>query len=141
LDRPRFDFSLGGSLRRLVAGSGRYVKEIDKMSDTEIKGMIGLGHLFPLGQIVTTPAFLSTAEAALGEGGCVTAVRNALRRHVAGDWGDLDEEDTQVNNDALRDGERLLSAYNIETSDLSLKFWIITEWDRSATTILLPSDY
>ena len=118
------------------------------MEDREIKGMIGLGQLFPLGTVVTTPAFMYEAEATLGERRNQTTtlesvVLKALKRHVCGDWGELDEEDRLTNNDALREGERLISAYSIKgvTPDRDLKFWIITEWDRSVTTVLLPSDY
>jgi len=62
----------------------------------------------------------------------------ALQRHVAGDWGELDEEDKKANDGALQTGERLLSAYQSATGT---KFWIITEADRSVTTVLLPEDY
>lgn len=62
-----------------------------------------------------------------------------LRRHFCGDWGDVDEADWQRNDAALKSGEeRLFSSYQV-TSDLTL--WIITEWDRSVTTLLLPSEY
>ena len=62
----------------------------------------------------------------------------AINRHLSGDRGDVCESDGQLNEDALRDGDRLLSVYH--TAD-GVKFWIITESDRSATTVLLPSDY
>lgn len=62
----------------------------------------------------------------------------ALRRHARGDWGDLGEEDRQANERALTDGSRLFSAYHTESGT---KFWIITECDRSVTTVLLPSEY
>ncbi len=65
-------------------------------------------------------------------------VQRALTRHLRGDWGDLCEDDKQANDDALRCGARLLSAYHTTTG---LKFWIITEADRSATTVLLPEEY
>jgi hypothetical protein len=55
-----------------------------------------------------------------------------------GDWGDLCQEDIDENNRALEVGSRILSAY---TSSSKVKFWIITEWDRSVTTVLLPSEY
>ncbi|MFG1304686.1 hypothetical protein V5F34_11170 [Xanthobacter autotrophicus] len=62
-----------------------------------------------------------------------------LSRHLRGDWGDLGDHDWQANDSALRSGEdRLFSAYEI-TFDLTL--WIITERDRSATTLLLPEEY
>ncbi|WP_248746215.1 hypothetical protein [Pseudomonas sp. MWU12-2037] len=60
-----------------------------------------------------------------------------LLRHLEGDWGDVDPEDWQTNQSALEHGERLLSVYKI-TSDLTL--WIITERDRSMTTLLLPDE-
>ncbi len=60
-----------------------------------------------------------------------------LLRHASCDWGDLDPEDTKANDDALVNGDRLFSAYK-KNSD---KIWIITEWDRSATTILFPDEY
>ena len=62
----------------------------------------------------------------------------ALSRHAGGDWGNLDEEDLRANDRALVDGARILSAYHASNR---VKFWIITEWDRSATTVLLPNDY
>jgi hypothetical protein len=61
-----------------------------------------------------------------------------LLRHQHGDWGDLCAEDRQENERALRRGGRLLSSYRTR---LDAKLWIITEWDRSATTLLLPDEY
>jgi hypothetical protein len=61
-----------------------------------------------------------------------------LLRHRHGDWGDLDPEDRRANERALRLGDRLLSSYRTR---LDAKLWIITEWDRSATTLLLPEEY
>jgi hypothetical protein len=66
------------------------------------------------------------------------SVQKALRRHACGDWGDLSAEDRQENDLSAREGFRILSAY----TDLNgTNFWIITEADRSATTVLLPEDY
>lgn len=65
-------------------------------------------------------------------------VLQALSRHLQGDWGDCDPIDAEQNERALRDGDRLLSVYHTSTGT---KFWIITEADRSATTVLLPEDY
>ena len=62
----------------------------------------------------------------------------AIARHCSGDWGEVCEEDWQANDEAMEVGNRILSAY---TSPDGVKFWIITEWDRSVTTILLPDDY
>ena len=64
-----------------------------------------------------------------------------LLRHLKGDWGDLEEEDKKENDLAVREGDlRILSAYDTGFEDVG-RIWIITEADRSATTILLPSDY
>ena len=65
-------------------------------------------------------------------------VQRALRRHHLADWGDLDASDREANERALHNGGRFLSAYR---SDRGEKFWIITEADRSATTVLMPGDY
>jgi len=65
-------------------------------------------------------------------------VFRALTRHASGDWGEVCVEDWDANELALKNGTRLLSTY---TSTAGIKFWIITEWDRSYTTILLPEDY
>ena len=64
-------------------------------------------------------------------------VNAAIERHLNGDWGDVCPSDWQLNEDALKHGDRLLSVYH--THD-DVKFWIITESDRSTTTVLLPSD-
>ena len=64
-------------------------------------------------------------------------VADAILRHACGDWGDVCDEDRQSNEDALKHGNRLLSVYK----DKDEVFWIITEWDRSVTTVLLPEDY
>ncbi len=85
------------------------------------------GPLFPLGRCVATPGFL-----ALG-----INPSPFLIRHGAGDWGDLDPEDKQANDAAVINGDRILSAYQVGEH----KFWIITEADRSVTTVLLPSEY
>lgn len=61
-----------------------------------------------------------------------------LNRHAAGDWGDLSNDDRRANAEALKDGSRLLSAYHLKDGT---KIWIITEVDRSATTVLLPAEY
>ncbi len=62
----------------------------------------------------------------------------ALRRHVKGDWGEVCREDWDLNERALEEGTRLFSVYR---SAEGVKFWVITEWDRSVTTVLLPEDY
>lgn len=65
-------------------------------------------------------------------------VHLSLRRHLAGDWGDVCDEDRTANESALRVGERLFSVYQKEGVP---KIWIITEWNRSYTTVLFPEEY
>lgn len=64
-------------------------------------------------------------------------VRKSFGRHLSGDWGDLCDDDWRANDSALRNEGRLLSSYVDRTG---VRFWIITEWDRSVTTILLPQE-
>jgi len=90
---------------------------------------------FPLGQVVATCGVVQEMDTNLRFAGFVA---RSLERHAAGDWGDLCEEDRQENERALREGDRLFSAYQEEGLR---KIWIITEWDRSATTILFPEEY
>jgi len=85
--------------------------------------------LFNLGRTVITPG----AQAALKENDII----EAMRRYIAGDWGDLCSTDRKTNDEALVFGNRILAAYKSGQT----KFWIITEWDRSITTILLPEEY
>ena len=88
--------------------------------------------LFPLGHVVMTPG-----AAELG-----VDFRPLLARHAKGDWGSLDDFDTRQNNTAVKEGYRVLSAYEVKTEGGETeRIWIITEADRSATTILLPSEY
>ncbi|MBP3958323.1 hypothetical protein J8F10_24000 [Gemmata sp. G18] len=61
-----------------------------------------------------------------------------LRRHLHGDWGDVDPEDAKANEHAVKFGERILSSYKTESGE---KLWVLTEHDRSATTILTPGEY
>ncbi len=89
---------------------------------------------FALGQVVATPALLE----ALQDRGLTDLLATAINRHALGDWGDVPDEDARANADALRDGDRLMSAYKV---DAELTIWVITESDRSVTTALLPSDY
>ena len=85
---------------------------------------------FDLGQVVATPNALGQ----LSHGDVLLA----LARHARGDWGDVVPEDGEANEQALVAGARLLSVYHTGTG---VKFWIITESDRSVTTVLLPEDY
>ncbi len=87
---------------------------------------------FPPGHVVATPAALEL----LGRYG--KAPSEYLDRHLAGDWGDLDAHDWRENERALRTGARLFSAYAVSPLNT---LWVITEADRSSTTLLLPEDY
>jgi hypothetical protein len=85
---------------------------------------------FLLGAIVATPNALNKIPN--------DEILNALSRHERGDWGTLDPEDVEANEQALLKGGRLFSSYR---SIQDVKFWIITEWHRRITTVLLPEDY
>jgi len=86
---------------------------------------------FSLGQLAATPGALAVFERS---GASVSAL---LSRHQSGDWGEVGAEDWQANEQSLENGWRLLSVYTVA----GRKIWIITEADRSATTILLPEEY
>ena len=86
---------------------------------------------FEMGQIVITPGAIA---------GLSLVNRHPvqlLASHVVGEWGDLPEVDIEENERSLEHGFRLLSAYKIEDQ----RFYVITEWDRSTTTVLLPEEY
>lgn len=87
--------------------------------------------LFNTGALVATPAALAFAAR---HGVNISVL---LKRHVAGDCGDMDVEDKATNKNAITYGGRVFSSYNVGDD----KLWIITEHDRSSTTVLLPSDY
>lgn len=87
---------------------------------------------FPLGQVVATPGALEALD---------NSKQSAVEfvcRHAKGDWGLVCEEDKATNDQAVANEGRLLSAYETSKGE---RLWIITEWDRSVTTILLPSEY
>jgi hypothetical protein len=85
----------------------------------------------PLGRVVATPGALKILLEA-GEDPL-----RYLARHASGDWGNLDEHDRRENELSLRHGWRILSSYPVGEKTI----WIITEADRSATTVLLPEEY
>lgn len=87
---------------------------------------------FPLGKLVSTPGAIE----ALKDSGQTSF--DFVSKHLAGDWGIVDDEDKQANDDALIHGERLLSAYH---TTKGVKIWVITEADRSSTCLLLPEEY
>ena len=86
---------------------------------------------FSLGQVVATPGAIAVLEEN------AVSPANLLRRHSRCDWGAVCEEDWALNDEALNAGDRLLSSYRVGDG----KIWIITEADRSATTLLTPSEY
>ncbi len=86
---------------------------------------------FPLGQVVATPGALKLLEEMSKD------PLYYLARHHSGDWGELDAHDRRENERSLKHGWRLVSSYPVGDE----KVWIITEADRSYTTILLPSEY
>jgi hypothetical protein len=88
--------------------------------------------LFSLRQVVATPGALDALKQADQD------PIELLSRHIVGDWGEVPEEDKQENQLSVEKGFRILSAYTLETNT---KIWIITESDRSVTTVLLPSEY
>ncbi len=99
------------------------------------------GPRFELGRVVSTKG----AIALLLQAG-ITPI-SLLKRHVRGDWGEIDATDVQSNEDALSNGSRLMSVYDVEVPfpdsarPLIEKLWVITEADRSVTTLLLPEEY
>ncbi len=88
--------------------------------------------LFPAGQIVATPGALALLEQSN------RSPLEFLSRHLRGDWGDLCQDDMSENELSLKQGFRLLSSYRVSETQ---RLWIITEADRSATTLLLPDEY
>jgi len=88
--------------------------------------------MFPLGRIVATPGALAALERSN------QSAADFLARHAVGDWGELDREDVRENEYSVAHGFRLLSNY---TTSAGEKLWVITEADRSATTLLLPEEY
>ncbi len=88
--------------------------------------------MFKLGRVVLTPAAAEVLDAS-GQ-----LPWTFLIRHLSGDWGELDADDKKLNDEAVREGSRILSAY---TAANGVKLWAITEADRSSTAILLPEEY
>lgn len=87
--------------------------------------------LFPLGQVVATPGALEILDREAVNASVL------LQRHQSGDWGIVPEEDAQENQASVANGNRILSSYPIGDA----RIWIITEADRSSTTLLLPEEY
>ena len=97
--------------------------------------------LFPTGEFLVTPGALLASIA------CQANLEGYLERHACGDWGVLDAHDRRVNEEALRNGHRLLSAYDLPADKVngegqtSIRIWIITDADRRRSTVLLPDEY
>lgn len=98
---------------------------------TAVQSAILLLPKFPLGKLVITAGASDALD------GDHFSAQSFLQRHSACDWGDVCEEDKEANNMALQNHSRLLSVYNKDGT----KFYVITEHDRSLTTILLPEEY
>ncbi len=88
--------------------------------------------LFNLGKVVATPGALDALARSSQSPG------EFLVKHSRGEWGELDDHDTQANQTAIREGGRILSSYQTRQDE---SLWVITEADRSSTCILLPSEY
>jgi hypothetical protein len=88
--------------------------------------------LFPLGRLVATPGALDLLRS-----GGEDLLPTLLERHRSGDWGDVPLEDARENEFSVRHGFRIVSSYRVAGERL----WVITERNRSATTLLLPSEY
>jgi len=92
--------------------------------------ILPLSMKFVLGELVITPAALQAVPA--------EEIYRGIDRHVCGDWGEVSDADRVENEFALRHGLRLLSVYELKSG---ARFWVLTEGDRTATTVLLPGDY
>lgn len=93
--------------------------------------------VFPIGQTIITANAMHTLTEASSEVEATIKISQVINRHRSGDFGTVDSEDWNSNMRAVRDGDRILSEYDID----GIKVWVITEWDRSITTVLLPEDY
>jgi hypothetical protein len=107
-------------------GDDADVQPAEPLARTAETGRAG----FAVGRLVATPGALDAVPLA--------EIAAALDRHRAGDWGDVSNADRAANDASLSGGRRLMSAYRTEAG---VTFWVITEADRSATTILLPDEY
>ena len=102
------------------------------MNNTEPEVVQKERQVFPLGQIVATPGALEVLEASHQN------PAEFLARHARGDWGELGADDIAENEFSLKNGFRLLSSYSTATGQ---KLWVITEADRTLTTLLLPDEH
>ena len=88
--------------------------------------------LFALGRLCATPGAIRTLTRAAAD------PVEYIARHLAGDWGDLDADDSAINDRASQLGERIISVYRLANDE---KIWVVTEADRSATTMRLPAEH
>jgi hypothetical protein len=86
--------------------------------------------MFSVGEIVVTPGVAGKLDFA--------EIESAVQRHASGDWGEIDEEDRQLNNRRVERGGPIASIYK---SSKGVKYYVLTEADRSTTTVLLPEEY
>jgi len=100
-------------------------------ADGQIASVIARPKFSP-GQIVATPGALAAMEAHQ------CSPLTLLARHLSGDWGAVPIEDAQLNDQALQSDGRVLSSYPL---DGNTRIWVVSEWDRSVTTFLLPEEY
>lgn len=114
------------------AHEGRTLPRVERKQVDYMKQVAGMTGKFPLGTVVLTPGAI---DALLRGEETPTPM---LIRHVTGDWGEVSEEDQQANAQALRNGERLLSAYTTKLGD---RLWVLTEANRECTTVLVPDEY
>ena len=105
-----------------------------------MNAFIVINPAFETGQIVATREVFDLAAENQDFAGFM---QRSLGRHIRGDWGEVDDEDKRANDQALKQGDRLLSAYKDDRfpGHGVSTIWIITEADRSATTVLFPDDY
>lgn len=89
---------------------------------------------FELGQIICTKRI---SEEMKSDENFYTFVYASLAKYICGHWGDTCADDVEANNNAIKDGERILAVYKYRDESI----WIITEWDRSVTTVLFPEEY
>ena len=136
----RIDIGKGYKAKIIAIGLTRFWNKENKMSEVDVVPPKE-GTKFELGQVLITAGVAKL----MGEEGktdlnLVKFVGDSLNKHRQGDWGEMSKEDKEQNELALKEGMRLMSAYK-HTDEWGGKIWIITEANRSATTILLPSEY
>ena len=108
--------------------------------------MITIDTLFVINAVFNTGQIVATRgvyDLACGNPEFAQFIQKSLNRHVKGDWGDVDDEDKQANDQAIKQDTRLLSSYNDDRFPKNgiATIWIITEADRNSTTILFPDEY